>query len=368
MKKFVVMSGGFHPFHAGHASLYQQAKEAFPDATVLVCATNVQTDRPFPFKIKKKLAQLSGVPPKDFIEVSKQFTIQDPALARRIGDPNNAIVIYVRSDKDKNEPPLPYKPNPDGSPVLGKRGKPLSDYLLEYPGNNAKLSPATEHAYMAYLKTVEFGPGITSASEIRAKWPTLNDRRKLAMVMSLYPVTQKDPKVAKKVVEIFDQVMGGQEGVAEGMVIGCCPNEDINEGKIKDIEDLLARHAQYYLDKEQNDGPLSGQDIHSRETIRKQLLAKKKRLQAEKDRTNEDERTEIHPDSELNRLYQFAQQHYPNMRNKQDAFVKYVTHALKHSEDDDARQDNQIDILDKEVDQIQKKLNVTENTDYLEEK
>ena len=29
MKKFVVMSGGFHPFHAGHASLYQQAKEAF---------------------------------------------------------------------------------------------------------------------------------------------------------------------------------------------------------------------------------------------------------------------------------------------------------------------------------------------------
>ena len=210
------MSGGFHPFHAGHASLYQQAKEAFPDATVLVCATNVQTDRPFPFKLKKKLAQLSGVPPKDFIEVSKQFTIQDPALARRIGDPNNAIVIYVRSDKDKNEPPLPYKPNPDGSPVLGKRGKPLSDYLLEYPGNNAKLSPATEHAYMAYLKTVEFGPGITSASEIRAKWPTLNDRRKLAMVMSLYPVTQKDPKVAKKVVEIFDQVMGGEQSVAEG--------------------------------------------------------------------------------------------------------------------------------------------------------
>ena len=55
MKKFVVMSGGFHPFHAGHASLYQQAKEAFPDATVLVCATNVQKDRPFPFSLKQKL-------------------------------------------------------------------------------------------------------------------------------------------------------------------------------------------------------------------------------------------------------------------------------------------------------------------------
>jgi hypothetical protein len=80
---------------------------------------------------------------------------------------------------------------------------------------------------------------------------------------------------------------GGGESVREGMVIGCCPNEDINEGKIKDIEDLLARHAQYYLDKEQKEGPLSGQDIHARETIRKKLLAKKKRLQAEKDRTSE---------------------------------------------------------------------------------
>ena len=93
MKKFVVMSGGFHPFHAGHADLYQQAKEAFPDAKVLVCATNAQEERPFPFALKKKLAQLSGVPPKDFIQVSRQFSAQDPALARLIGDQNNAIVI-----------------------------------------------------------------------------------------------------------------------------------------------------------------------------------------------------------------------------------------------------------------------------------
>ena len=220
MKKFVVMSGGFHPFHAGHASLYQQAKEAFPDAKVLVCATNVQSDRPFPFSLKKKLAQLSGVPPKDFIEVSRQFTIQDPALAQRIGNPDDAIVIYVRSDKDRNEAPQPWKLGPDGKPPVGKKGPkkglPLSNYLLEYPGEGQPLEPVSKHAYMAYLKTVEFGPGITSASEIRNAWPKLNEKRKLAMVMSLYPTTKSNPKLAQNVVGMFDQVMGEQHGVAEG--------------------------------------------------------------------------------------------------------------------------------------------------------
>jgi hypothetical protein len=224
MKKFVVMSGGFHPFHAGHADLYQQAKEAFPDAKVLVCATNVQSDRPFPFSLKKNLAQLSGVPPKDFIEVSRQFTVQDPALAQRIGNPDDAIVIYVRSDKDRNEPPTPWKLGPDGKPPVGKRGPkkglPLSNYLLEYPGEGQPLDPVSKHAYMDYLKTVEFGPGITSASEIRNAWPKLNEKRKLAMVMSLYPTTKSNPQLAQNVVGMFDQVMGEQVDEGIGKALG----------------------------------------------------------------------------------------------------------------------------------------------------
>lgn len=421
MSTIVIMPGGFHPFHAGHYSLYQSALKAFPGAEVYVAATNDQSERPFPFELKEKLAKLAGVAPGHFVQVKSPFQAKE---ITQNYNPEEDVLIFVRSEKDKNESPKPGGTKKDGSPA----------YFQPWTGKD--VQPFAKHAYFAYLPTVEFGPGITSATQIRKAWPTLNDKRKLALVMSLYPAAQKNPKLAQNVVGMFDQVMGGQlnefapgngdDGLpyAEYVVYQCDPtdqfefiggplyqtdnlgmahkyayehflryrpkafvvyqphkeasrgnygvkgesDEDINEGKIKDIEDLLARHAQYYLDKEQNEGPLSGQDIHSRETIRKRLLAKKKRLQAEKDRTNEDERTEIHPDSELNRLYQFAQQHYPNMRNKQDAFVKYVTHALKHSEDDDARQDNQIDILDKEVDQIQKKLNVTENTDYLEEK
>jgi cytidyltransferase-like protein len=210
MKKFVVISGGFHPFHAGHADLYQQAKEAFPDSTVLVCATNVQTDRPFPFELKQKLAQLSGVPKNDFIEVSRQFSVEDPGLSQRIGDTNNAIVIFVRSGKDRNEQPqgLPLNPNKDEIPLVTRgpnKGKPIK--LLDYNVNKDDLMSASKHTYIAYLKTVEFGPGIKSASEIRELWPKLNDKRKLIMVMSLYPHTKNNIELAQKVVDMFNEVM-----------------------------------------------------------------------------------------------------------------------------------------------------------------
>ena len=66
----------------------------------------------------------------------------------------------------------------------------------------------TQHAYMAYLPTVTFGPGMQSATEIRTAWPELDDRRRMALVMSLYPHTQKNPRLAKTVVKMLDTAMG----------------------------------------------------------------------------------------------------------------------------------------------------------------
>lgn len=190
------MPGGFHPFHAGHYALYKSAVEAFPDAEVYVAATNDQKARPFPFKIKEKLAKLAGVKPERFIQVKSPFK------ANEITDhynPSQDVLIFVRSEKDKTEQPKPGGTKKDGSP----------SYFQPYTGKD--LQPFSKHAYIAYLPTVEFGPGIKSATEIRNAWPTLNDKRKLAMVMSLYPVTQKNPQLAKNVVQMLDIGMGGQE-------------------------------------------------------------------------------------------------------------------------------------------------------------
>jgi glycerol-3-phosphate cytidylyltransferase-like family protein len=196
MKQLVIVAGGFHPFHAGHLALYQAAQAAFPAAEVYVAATNDVSERPFPFKIKEKLARVAGVEPGHFVQVASPF--KSTEITQKF-DPNNTELIFVRSEKDANKPPQAGGVKKDGNP----------SYLQPLLGAT-KLEPFSRHAYMAYLPTVEFGPGMTSATEIRTAWPTLNPKRKTALVMSLYPDTQKNPKLAANVVAMLDTAIGNE--------------------------------------------------------------------------------------------------------------------------------------------------------------
>lgn len=195
MQKIVIMPGGFHPFHAGHYALYKSAQEHFPDAKIYVAATDDQKTRPFPFQIKQKLAQISGVSPQSFIQVKSPFK---PTEIIQKFNPQEDVLIFVRSEKDKNESPKAGGIKKDGTP----------SYFQPYTGKD--LQPFGKQAYMAYLPTVEFGPGITSATEIRNAWPNLNDRRKQAMVMSLYPATRENPKLLINIIKMLDLGMSGQ--------------------------------------------------------------------------------------------------------------------------------------------------------------
>ena len=200
MSTIVIMPGGFHPFHAGHAALYQSAVKAFPGAEVFVAATNDTSNRPFPFAIKEKLAKLAGVAPGHFVQVKSPFRAEEITAQF---DPAKDRLIFVRSEKDAGKPPQAGGNKKDGSPA----------YLQPLAGQK-NIRPFAEHAYMAYLPTVEFGPGMTSATEIRTAWPTLNPKRKTALVMSLYPQTQQNPKLADNVVKMLDTAIGN-ESMAE---------------------------------------------------------------------------------------------------------------------------------------------------------
>ena len=196
MTTVVIMPGGFHPFHAGHAALYNSIKRSFPGADVYVAATNDTSTRPFPFQIKEKLAQLAGVDKGRFMQVKSPFQAKEITAPY---NPEKDHLIFVRSEKDADKPPLAGGVKKDGNPA----------YLQPLLGAT-KLEPFAKHAYMAYLPTVEFGPGMTSATEIRTAWPTLNPKRKTALVMSLYPKTQTNPKLAANVVAMLDTAIGSE--------------------------------------------------------------------------------------------------------------------------------------------------------------
>ncbi len=405
MSTVVIMPGGFHPFHAGHFALYQSALKAFPGAEVYVAATNDMSERPFPFALKEKLAKLAGVKPGHFVQVKSPFKSEE---ITHNYDPNKDVLIFVRSEKDKNESPKPGGIKKDGTP----------SYFQPWTGKD--VQPFAKHAYFAYLPTVEFGPGITSATEIRKAWPTLNDKRKLAMVMSLYPATQKNPKLAQTVVGMFDQVMGGQlnefaptdsgdngqedmffkyaklwyngnlqiqqrieEVLAQaGWEIGELESEEGGAFIVKtgdengdtymgwpagDLEniseeksDIIARTASDLTNPPKVMQHRAKRDIERDEQLKGRDIAKR-----------DDDDMFVPGDSETERLMRYVQQHYPNATTKQQAFIKFAQRALQHSKDEDEMQDKEITDLKQEVNtikQIVDKFKVTESSDYLEEK
>jgi len=210
MKKLVIIPGGFHPFHAGHMALYRSVVEKYPNADVFVAATDDKSTRPFPFALKQKLAGLAGVPTNRFIQVKSPFQAKEIV---QMYDPDDTVLIFVRSEKDATSQPQPGQIKKDGT----------AGYLQ--PMKLRDRQPMSKHAYMDYMPTVQFG-GMTSATEIRNKWPEMQEREKARLISMLYPATQNRQGSADKVIEIFDTVLGTSQ-VDEAQIVSTPDGMDI---------------------------------------------------------------------------------------------------------------------------------------------
>ena len=199
-KVVAVMPGGFHPFHPGHKSLYDWAVKTFGQSNVYVAATNDTKARPFPFEVKKKLAAMAGVPESNFMQVKSPFNNREYA---DLLDDDTALV-FVRSEKDKTEQPLPDQTKKNGEP----------GYLRTYTGKD--LNTADEMGYMAYGPTINFdfsGMQIKSASELRATWPEMSDEDKLKAAKLMYG------NGAPVAVKLLNQALGDPEAPV-GEILG----------------------------------------------------------------------------------------------------------------------------------------------------
>jgi len=284
MRKLVIIPGGFHPFHAGHMALYNAARETFPSAEIYVAATADTSTRPFPFEIKKKLARLAGVPTHRFIQVKSPFRANE--ITEHF-EPSDTVLIFVRSEKDQAQQPQPGGVKKDGTP----------GYLQPYRRN--RLEPMSRHAYMAYLPVVQFGSGMTSATEIRAKWPDMAPEQRAALVNSMYPATVGNEQLTGVTVKMLDAVM------TPGTV-----NERENNAEAPDSEPV---------DRE-----------------RLQRAAK---------------------DPEYLKAMLSSRVHYaPYGDDEQAAFFKWVQRSLKHSEEDSQKQQQLILNLQAQIKQLKNQI------------
>jgi hypothetical protein len=118
-------------------------------------------------------------------------------------DPDKDTIVFVRSEKDKNEYPKPGAVKKDGSP----------GYFQHIETAKKGAQPFSKVGYMDYLPVKEFA-GITSATQIRDAWPKLNDDQREEFVTHIYPNLKGNDKLIKNVVKLLSKGMSLNEGLA----------------------------------------------------------------------------------------------------------------------------------------------------------
>jgi hypothetical protein len=190
-QELVIYPGGFHPFHLGHASVFDHLAHKFSNGEVFVAATDTKTERPFGFEDKKFLANQSGVPKNRFVQVKSPYRAEE--ITKQY-DPNSTILVFAVSEKDRDR--FNFAPKKDGSPSYFQ---PYEDGVSE---------PMSKHGYIYVVPKIDFqiaGQSIDSASKIRQMYTAADDATRTQIIQDLYPLG----KAPKRIKRILDSVLGG---------------------------------------------------------------------------------------------------------------------------------------------------------------
>ena len=186
-KTVVIYPGRFHPFHKGHASVYNKLKQQFPTADVFI-TTSEKTDpekSPFSYEEKERMIQSSGIDPT-FVEMTK-----NPYLAKEIianYDLEKTKLIFAVSEKDMqgDRPRFAFGLKKDGTP----------SYFQPFKGIN-EAEFASKHGYIATLPTMDFkilDKDISSASQIRELYKKSDEQGRRDLIIDLYGSMDEEVK------------------------------------------------------------------------------------------------------------------------------------------------------------------------------
>jgi len=204
-----VYAGRFHPFHHGHAGVFQELASKFGiDNTYVTTSGKVEPESsPFTFQEKEIMMQAAGIPAGHVIEETVPYSPRN--LPAKLGlDPNRDVLVFGVGQKDmQTDPRFAFTPLKDGTPAYFQRytGKNL------LPFNNAKSVDGQRagHGYIYPVADVQFkiaGSTINSASQIRSLYSSATDAGRLSILKELYP--DANDALVNRIKKIFDKKLG----------------------------------------------------------------------------------------------------------------------------------------------------------------
>jgi hypothetical protein len=183
-KLVVVYPGRFHPFHKGHAGVYNTLKQQYGGIADVYIATSGKTEpnkSPFSFAEKLEMMKLTGINPNAVVQTRQPYVAEEITNKYNM---NNTVVLYVVSEKDMAEDPRFNFPTK--GPNLKKDGQPA--HMQKWNGwDNARS--LEHHSYVTTVPTTKFnvlGEPATSATEIRQRFPMLSNDQQKAFITDLF--------------------------------------------------------------------------------------------------------------------------------------------------------------------------------------
>lgn len=193
-----IYPGRFHPFHKGHASVYEYLKGKYDNVFI---ATSNKVDppkSPFNFAEKREMMMHAGVPADAIVQTRNPYQAQE--ILEKY-DPETTVVVFAVSEKDMAEDPrFAFKPKKDGSP----------SYFQPLKGQKT-LAPYSKHGYITTVPTLDFsvlGKPMRSATELRQQFAAADTKVQAAIIRDLYGTYSPEIHkiMAEKIRESFERV------------------------------------------------------------------------------------------------------------------------------------------------------------------
>lgn len=204
-----VYAGRFHPFHHGHAGVFQELASKFGiNNTYITTSGKVEPESsPFTFQEKEIMMQAAGIPAGHVIEETVPYSPRN--LPAKLGlDPSRDVLVFGVGQKDMTtDPRFSFVPLKDGTPSYFQKwtGK------NPMPFDNSKTANGQRagHGYIYPVADVQFtiaGSTVNSASQIRNLYGSATDAGRLSILKELYP--DANDALINRIKKIFDKKLG----------------------------------------------------------------------------------------------------------------------------------------------------------------